>query len=87
MAIEIWCAEISPNIIKCAYVKDTTIKICDDRHLVVTSSFEGDRLNLSFVKYINVVVKKMARNGQKMAIREGGSGRLLHNGDRRISLL
>ena len=48
---------------------------------------QNDRLNLSFVKYIKVVVKKMARNGRKTAIREGGSGRLLHNGDHCISLL
>ena len=85
--------------------KDTTIKICDDRRLVVTSSFafyvitsepievqtrsapQNDRLNLSFVKYTKVAVKKMARNGRKTAIRGGGSGRLLYNGDRRISLL
>jgi hypothetical protein len=86
-------------------IKDTAIKICDNRRLVVTSSFafyvitsepievqtrsvpQNDRLNLSFVKYIKVVVKKMARNGRKTAIREGGSGRLLHNGDHCISLL
>ena len=71
--------------------KDTTIKICDDRRLLVTSSFafyiiifepiavqicsapQNDRLNLSFVKYsYQGSYQKMARNGQKKAIREGG---------------
>ena len=45
------------------------------------SATQNERLNLK------VVVKKMARNGRKTAIRAGGSWRLLHNGDRRISLL
>ena len=51
------------------------------------SASQNDCLNLSFVKYIKVVVKTMASNGQKTAIRKDGSGRLLHNGDRLISLL
>ena len=59
--------------------KDTTIKICDDRRLVVTSSFvfyvitfqtcsapQNDCLNLSFVKDIYVDGGNLARNGQKM---------------------
>ena len=32
------------------------------------SAPQNDRLNLSFVKYIHVVGKTMARNGQKIAI-------------------
>ena len=79
--------------------KDTTIKICDNRRLVVTSSFvfyvitfepievqtrsapQNYRMNLSFVKHIKVVVKKMASNGQKTAIRAGGWRRLPINDD------
>ena len=45
-----------------------------------------DRLNLSFVKDIYVDGGKLARNGRKTAIKGGGSGLLLHSGDRRISL-
>ena len=38
---------------------------------------QNDCLNLSFVKYIYVDGRKLARNGQKTAIRAGGLGRLL----------
>ena len=87
----------------CCTTKDTTIKICDDRRLVVTSSLafyvitfepievqtrsasQNDCMNLSFVK--DVDGRKLARNGRKTAIREGGSRWLLHNGDHCISLL
>ena len=40
------------------------------------SALQNDGLNFSFVKYIKVVVKKMARNGRKTAIRAGGWRRL-----------
>ena len=48
---------------------------------------QNDGLNLSFVKYIHLDGGKLARNGRKTPIRAGGSGRLLHSGDRSISLL
>ena len=42
---------------------------------------QNDRLNLSFVKDKNIGGEKMTRNGRKTAIRAGGSGRLLLDGD------
>ena len=48
---------------------------------------QNDGLNLSFVKDSYVDGGKLARNGRKTAIRADRSGRLLHNGDRSISLL
>jgi hypothetical protein len=38
------------------------------------SAPQNDRLNISFVKDIYVDGRKLARNGRKTAIREGGSG-------------
>ena len=74
------------NCLCLSKIKDTTIKICDDRRLVVTTWFafcvitfepievqthsapQKDRVNLSFVKDINVDGQKVARNGRKTAI-------------------
>ena len=46
---------------------------------------QNDGLNLSFVKDTYVDGGELARNGRKTLKGAGRSGRLLHNGDRRIS--
>ena len=69
-----WVSQVRKYIFAFFVITSEPIKV------QTRSAPQNDRLNLSFDK-------KMARNGRKTAIREGGSGRLLHNGDRRISLL
>ena len=48
-------------------------------------ALQNDGLNLSFVKDTYVDGGELARNGRKTLKGAGRSGRLLHNGDPRIS--
>jgi hypothetical protein len=58
-----WVSQVRKNIFAFCVITSEPIEV------QTCSAPQNDRLNLSFVKYIKVIVKKMARNGQKREIR------------------
>ena len=62
----------APIAVFCDFVKKTNLRFCvitfEPIKIQTCSTPQNDRLNLSFMKDIHVVGKKMARNGRKKAI-------------------